>query len=88
MKDLLVVRTNLLKESCKQVDDLSVKYKEEQKIRKRLNNELEDMKGKIRVYCRIRPLSKTEREDPERAIRCYKIVDEMTVLIDPESKLA
>lgn len=29
VKDLLVVRTNLLKESCKQVDDLSVKYKEE-----------------------------------------------------------
>ena len=46
------------------------------------------MKGKIRVYCRIRPMSKTEKEDPERAVRCYKIKDEMTILIDPESKMA
>jgi hypothetical protein len=66
---------------------MSEKYKEEQKKRKRLNNELEDMKGKIRVYCRIRPLSKSELTEPERAIRCYKIVDEMTITIDPDSKM-
>lgn len=41
------------------------------------------MKGKIRVYCRIRPLSKTEAAEPERTVRCYKIIDDMTVLIDP-----
>jgi hypothetical protein len=66
---------------------MSEKYKEEQKKRKRLNNELEDMKGKIRVYCRLRPMSKTEAADPERAIRCYKIHDEMTITIDPDSKI-
>ena len=33
----------------------------EQIARKRLHNEIEDMKGKIRVYVRIRPLSKTEK---------------------------
>jgi hypothetical protein len=33
------------------------KYKEEQTKRKIILNELEDMKGKIRVYCRVRPFS-------------------------------
>eukprot|EP00595_Chromulina_sp_UTEXLB2642_P000751 CAMPEP_0196763324 /NCGR_PEP_ID=MMETSP1095-20130614/3848_1 /TAXON_ID=96789 ORGANISM="Chromulina nebulosa, Strain UTEXLB2642" /NCGR_SAMPLE_ID=MMETSP1095 /ASSEMBLY_ACC=CAM_ASM_000446 /LENGTH=433 /DNA_ID=CAMNT_0042116253 /DNA_START=661 /DNA_END=1962 /DNA_ORIENTATION=+ len=32
----------------------------EQLARKRLHNEMEDLKGKIRVYVRIRPLSKSE----------------------------
>jgi len=34
----------------------------EQAARKRLHNEMEDMKGKIRVYVRIRPMSKSELE--------------------------
>jgi hypothetical protein len=34
----------------------------EQQTRKKLHNEMEDMKGKIRVYVRVRPLSKTETE--------------------------
>ena len=29
---------------------------DEREIRKKLHNELEDIKGKIRVFCRIRPL--------------------------------
>ena len=45
------------------------------------------MKGKIRVYCRFRPMSKTEKADPERAIRCYKINDEMSITIDPDSRM-
>ena len=34
----------------------------EQNMRKKLHNELEDLKGKIRVYVRIRPMSKSELE--------------------------
>jgi predicted RNase H-like nuclease (RuvC/YqgF family) len=34
----------------------------EQLARKKLHNEMEDLKGKIRVYVRIRPFSKTEKE--------------------------
>ena len=29
-------------------------------IQKKYYNQIEDMKGKVRVYCRARPLSKTE----------------------------
>jgi hypothetical protein len=32
----------------------------EQAVRKKLHNEIEDMKGKIRVYVRVRPFSKSE----------------------------
>ena len=55
-----------------ELDIVATKYKEEQVKRKRLLNELEDIKGKIRVYCRIRPFSKTEKDDPDKAIQCYK----------------
>ena len=46
------------------------------------------MRGKIRVYARIRPMSKTEKENADRNARCYKILDEMSLTIDPESKMA
>ncbi len=31
-----------------------------QVLRKKYYNMVEDMKGKIRVYCRVRPMSKSE----------------------------
>ncbi len=34
----------------------------EQLARKKLHNDMEDLKGKIRVYVRIRPMSNSERE--------------------------
>eukprot|EP01038_Epipyxis_sp_PR26KG_P009321 gene9321-12558_t len=34
----------------------------EQLARKKLHNDMEDLKGKIRVYVRVRPFSKTERD--------------------------
>lgn len=46
------------------------------------------MRGKIRVYARIRPMSKSEKENADRNARCYKILDEMSLSIDPESKMA
>jgi hypothetical protein len=31
-------------------------------MRKKIFNQMEDMKGKIRVYCRIRPILQMERD--------------------------
>jgi len=47
-------------------------------------NELEDLKGKVRVYARVRPFSKTEKKDPERAIPCFQIPDEVSLSIGVE----
>ena len=39
------------------------------------------MKGKVRVYCRIRPFSKRELDDPEKRRPCYEKTDEMSVRV-------
>ena len=36
------------------------KYKKEMTLRKRYHNELVELKGNIRVYCRVRPLIKED----------------------------
>ena len=69
------------KKMSKELDGVGEKFRLEMQKRKALLNELEDMKGKIRVYCRIRPLSRTEKEDPSRAHYCFEIPDEMSVTI-------
>ena len=50
-------RTNELKEAN---DKLHISLSEEVEKRKVLHNTLEDLKGRIRVYVRVRPLSDTE----------------------------
>ena len=50
-------------------------------MRKQLLNEIEDIKGKIRVYARIRPFSNMEQEDPEKAKLCMNINDELSVTV-------
>ena len=70
-----------MKEATAELDIVSTKYKEEQVKRKKLLNELEDMKGKIRVYCRIRPFSKSEKTDADRAMPCVNITDEMSLSV-------
>ncbi|KAF7139372.1 hypothetical protein RHSIM_Rhsim07G0213200 [Rhododendron simsii] len=43
-----------------QYDDLKLKYSEEQARTKKLFNQIQEVKGNIRVFCRCRPLSKEE----------------------------
>lgn len=56
------------------------KYKDEMLQRKRLHNIIEDMKGKIRVYCRVRPLSSKEKD--MNCLSIVNIMDEFTVKVD------
>ncbi|OWM68374.1 hypothetical protein CDL15_Pgr004856 [Punica granatum] len=67
----------ILKMQAAQLSELEVLYKEEQTLRKRYFNTIEDMKGKIRVYCRMRPLS--EKEVSEKQRRVLSSTDEFTV---------
>eukprot|EP01113_Clastostelium_recurvatum_P042912 TRINITY_DN7008_c0_g1_i4.p1 TRINITY_DN7008_c0_g1~~TRINITY_DN7008_c0_g1_i4.p1 ORF type:complete len:799 (+),score=286.11 TRINITY_DN7008_c0_g1_i4:198-2399(+) len=48
-------------EQARRYEALDTSYREEQRMRKRYWNEMSDMKGRIRVYCRVRPLTKEER---------------------------
>ncbi|XP_074575269.1 kinesin-like protein KIN-14I isoform X2 [Curcuma longa] len=58
----------ILKKQGTQITELEALYKEEQILRKRYYNMIEDMKGKIRVYCRLRPLNEKEIVEKEKAI--------------------
>jgi len=50
--------------------------------RKKLHNAIEDLKGSIRVFCRIRPLSKTEKERGDTTIT--SATDSMTLKVQQE----
>lgn len=43
-------------------DRLWLRYQAETVHRQRLHNTIEDMKGKIRVYCRVRPMNENEKK--------------------------
>ncbi|XP_039124064.1 kinesin-like protein KIN-14I isoform X2 [Dioscorea cayenensis subsp. rotundata] len=58
----------ILKRQGEQLAELEGLYKEEQVLRKRYYNIIEDMKGKIRVFCRLRPLTEKEIAENERDI--------------------
>ncbi|KAL9366109.1 hypothetical protein Peur_037308 [Populus x canadensis] len=67
----------ILKMQASQLAELEVLYKEEQVLRKRYFNTIEDMKGKIRVFCRLRPLSEKEISEKDRGL--LTSTDEFTV---------
>lgn len=58
----------ILKKQGEQLAELERLYKEEQVLRKRYFNMMEDMKGKIRVYARWRPLSEKEVLEGQKAV--------------------
>ncbi|KAJ6809319.1 kinesin-like protein KIN-14I [Iris pallida] len=67
----------ILKKQAAQLVEFEALYKEEQILRKRYYNTIEDMKGKIRVFCRLRPLNHKEIAGKERNV--ISSLDEFTV---------
>lgn len=51
--------------------------------RKLLHNQLEDLKGKIRVFCRVRPLGRSELE--RGCVNITTVVDEFTITCDSKN---
>ncbi|KAL4476410.1 hypothetical protein ABPG74_010143 [Tetrahymena malaccensis] len=60
IKDITKKKDEEIKELKDTVDILTNKLEEETKERKQLHNIVEDMKGKIRVFCRVRPPNENE----------------------------
>ena len=58
--------------------------RKEQHLRKKYYNEMEDMKGKIRVYCRVRPMLKSEKE--RNCSTCVEIPDDETVNVEVKER--
>jgi kinesin family protein C2/C3 len=67
------VRRDLLKSLAEidtQYKEMLVKYRQEMKLRKKLHNELVDLKGMIRVYGRLRPVIKEDGTGPQAEVVC------------------
>ena len=58
----------------------------ESRLRKKLHNTVEDMKGKIRVFARIRPLSASELANACNNVCRYSLSGTAITLSDPENK--
>ncbi|KAK3604681.1 hypothetical protein CHS0354_009292 [Potamilus streckersoni] len=61
---------------------LTKNFESERVLRKKYYNMVEDMKGKIRVYCRARPLSKTEVERKNHSV--VRSADEYSICVETE----
>ncbi|BBH10459.1 hypothetical protein Prudu_023253 [Prunus dulcis] len=77
LKDIDRKNELILRMKGARLAELEVLFKEEQLMRKRYFNTIEDMKGKIRVFCRIRPFTGKEIADKERGATTS--VDEFTL---------
>jgi hypothetical protein len=72
------------KQTESELQDMNEKYstlekdfKEQQVLRRKYHNMLEDMKGKIRVFARCRPMSESEKQ--RGCSTCVNFVDDRTI---------
>ena len=70
-------QAELIAGQAKRLDELEKLYRDESLQRKKIYNAMEDMKGKIRVYCRVRPMLSFERERGQEM--AVEIPDELTI---------
>jgi hypothetical protein len=62
---------NSMFNSNKELEDLRIRFKEEQALRKKYYNMIEDLKGSIRVFCRTRPIADEEIVKGHKNVRMY-----------------
>ena len=77
-------QAELIAGQAKRLDELEKLYKEESITRKKLYNAMEDMKGKIRVYCRVRPLLQFEKDRGQEM--AVNLPDELTINLNWKDK--
>ncbi|KAH9589199.1 Kinesin motor domain [Trypanosoma melophagium] len=61
-------------------------YKKELKLRKQYYNTIQELKGNIRVYCRVRPMLKNELKDGHTNVMQFPSSDELK-LVDQNGRL-
>lgn len=77
-----------LTEVDKQYKEMLTKYRKEMALRKKLHNELVDIKGNIRVFARIRPIIREDGDGPDAkmTIKADPRDNELCIYSDPKTK--
>lgn len=70
----------------KEMTDAKGKLKKEVTERKRLHNLVQELRGNIRVFCRVRPLSKKNLADGAKAAVCFP--SDVDISLDVAGKMA
>lgn len=70
-------QAELIAGQAKRLDELEKLYRDESLQRKKIYNAMEDLKGKIRVYCRVRPMLQFEKDRGQEM--AVEIPDELTI---------
>lgn len=84
MKRLQAEAQATLKAAEKEKKKLLNQYMKEQNLRKKFYNELEDLKGKIRVFCRVRPLNSKEKANGN--VQCVALTKDEITVTNPDTK--
>ena len=77
-------QAELIAGQAKRLEELDKLYREEAIARKKIHNAIEDMKGKIRVYCRIRPMLDFEKSRGQ--VMAIETPDELTIALKWKDK--
>ncbi|KAI9762978.1 MAG: kinesin-like nuclear fusion protein [Chaenotheca gracillima] len=59
-----------LQDAIERADEANEKLRKEESLRRKLHNQVQELKGNIRVFCRIRPLLETDSANDQAKI-CY-----------------
>mmetsp|Transcript_26711 Transcript_26711/g.83676 ORF Transcript_26711/g.83676 Transcript_26711/m.83676 type:complete len:706 (+) Transcript_26711:541-2658(+) len=70
--------------SMDNIEELKTRYQQEAKERKRLHNLVQELRGNIRVYCRVRPPNRMELEQGNGAEICATFPGEGEVALQNE----
>jgi len=70
--------------AAKEAGVAEVDLEELEKVRKKVHNIVEDLKGSIRVFCRVRPLNK--KEETQGDTGCIELLDPMTLEVTQVTK--
>lgn len=57
-----------------------VKQGGDERLRRKLHNDIQDLKGAVRVFCRIRPMSQKEIDQGDS--NCTEVVDDFTIQVN------
>lgn len=68
----------MLAEAVASRDEIQEKLRAEETIRRKLHNQIQELKGNIRVFCRVRPVLQHETTDHETRLAEIKFPDSAT----------